>query len=237
MKYSVSGFAQVISLAFLLAMPTWSGTMVVNFDDIMGVPAFGNPVNVRATFVGLGIDTTYSGFNWPSASSTQFWGVVNNADFAFQTVRAFSGPQAGWNWGGALDQEILFPSPYTVEGAYFNAFQASQAFTADTVQFIGFDAAGKFVASSQVLHLDKVSASPAWQWLSFGASGIRRLDILATQTSTETPGLGIWAIDNLTVSADVASVPEPATISYTLVVTLMFIVLNLGRLCDLFRET
>ena len=218
MKHSSSRIHTAVSLVLLLPVAAWSGALVVNFDDIAGVPAFGNPIAVRATFVSLGIDATYSGFAWPSVSPTQFWGVVNNSDFAFQSVGAYSGIQAGWNWGGALNQEILFPSPYTVEGAFFNAFQAGQAFTADTVQFCGFDASGNLIGVSEVLRLDKTGAHPEWQWLAFGASGITRLDISATQTSDVTPELGLWTIDDLTVRADVSTVPEPGTISYAFVI-------------------
>jgi hypothetical protein len=196
-------------LLFALSALSMSAS-VIDFDDIQNVTAFGNPRVVRGTLLGLGISGDYDGAAWPGVGN-DFWGVVNSADFAFSTVGALSGTQAAWNWGGWLQGEILFQTPQFVSGAYFNAFQAGQDWTADSVQFRGYDALGNLLGTSSVLYLDKGSA-PAWQWLSLGVDNVQRLEIVATQTTWLDNTLGWWAMDDLTVQSDPQGAPEPGTV-------------------------
>ena len=224
---------KALSLVCSLATPLCAA--VITFDDIANIPVFGNPVNARATFVGLGIENTYAGFHWPSPSATQFWGVATNADSAFGLVGAFSDSQAAWNWGGSLSQDILFDVPQNVSGAYFNVFQPGQPWTADTVQFRAYDSSGTLIGTSDLLVLDKTGLHPGWRWLSLNLNNVSRLNISATQTDPTWTGFGWWAMDDLTVSS--AAVPEPATLAFTLGGFLLLAGGSFGRPALLRRKT
>jgi hypothetical protein len=212
--WSAAPFRALVLFASAL---TLSHATIINFDDISSVPAFGQPVSVRATFTGLGIADNYAGASWPGTGD-HYWGVVNNRDWSFAAVGAFSGTQAAWNWGGALVQEIVFHDPQTVAGAYFNAFAADMPWTADNVQFRAYNANGDFLGGSSLLALDKTSAHPAWQWLNFGQTDVTTLEIVATQTTRTDPAQGWWAMDDLTVTPGSFAIPKPSTLSLAVLV-------------------
>lgn len=211
MKALKVALAVVVTILVFGSM-TPASAVVVNFDDIALSGS-------RTRFTVLGINTTYAGLQWPNNTSSfgdgvAYWAGVNNSDSSFSGVGAYSGTQAAWNYNDGTTMNIIFPTPVTVQGAYFNVFSAGAAWGAETVQFFGYDALDALVGSSAVLALDKVSNSPAWQFLSAGLTGITRLEIAATQDLNVYPnGEAWWAMDDLTYSrsSDNNVVPEPST--------------------------
>ncbi len=176
---------------------------VMDFEDIDG---FTN----RETFPNLGIESTYGGFEWPTEADHYHWAVINNSDQYFSSVGAHSGTQALWNWNGLAERNIVFDQLYDVQGAYFNVFVANVSWGAETVQFNAFDELDNLIGSSAVLALNDSIDNPDWQWLSADFHGVSRLQIIAGD-SDDYRGTW-WSMDDLTLSASSASVPEPATI-------------------------
>lgn len=183
------------------------GVEIIDFDDIDlgGAP--------RNNFPALGIENTYRGYQWPSDPGGGMWAVVNNIDSQFQTVGAWSGEQAGWNWNGPETLSVIFDEDKIIDGAYFNVLMAEQSWGFDGVFMRGYDSNDDLIGTTDTLPLDDTSPSPAWGWLAADLFGVRRLEVVGVQGDPEWGDSGWWTMDDLTIRP----VPEPTSLGLLII--------------------
>lgn len=198
----------LVAVVVLAATVRFSEGATITFDDL----------TTRKSFMELGIDGNYQGFEWgfstspglseaiiPSSSSTLSgsgtgWASASVADPAvYPAPTPVSGDSYAWNWNGPQSLFVNFLSPQDVSGAYFAILSTDFSLNASSVQMFGYDELGNPLSSSSVLNL-----TDSFQHLAANFSGVTFLEIRSDQNER-------WfSIDNLEVNG--VAVPEPSSI-------------------------
>jgi hypothetical protein len=180
---------------------------VIGFDDLPG----------RVNFANSGINTSYAGFTW-GYSFSGFSGAVLGSTIATgwasastsdrintETWVPVSGSGYAWTWDGPRSLFIDFGSTRRVLGGWFAAGLGSSSSIAasNTVQMFGYDGTGNVVGTSSILNLSLTE----FRELQTNFSGVRFLEIRSDRS-------GSWfGVDSITIDADAAPVPEPASMA------------------------
>jgi len=181
------------------------GATTIDFED--------HPT--RANFFGLGIVSTYQGYQWGYGNTG---GVANSimpgnssSGWAFQTVgnsavnpmpTGGSGVSSAWNWNGVQSLWIDFGGATDFTSAKFAILSSAFGSNASTVQLFGYDASDNLLASSAAFNLGST-----FQTLTANFTGIHSLEIRANASSR-------WfSVDDLVLNQAQNNVPEPGSLA------------------------
>jgi hypothetical protein len=192
-------------LSLLLAAKN-GDAQTVTFEDL----------TTRDTFAGLGIENTYSGFQWgygyfPGFGDAKF-GVLDGTGWASATVSnpALSPAPAGvggnsyaWNSFGPQNLWIDFEVPVDFVSGDFSTLSPGYSHNGSTVQLFGYSSTGVLLASSPVSNL-----GDSMQTLTANLNGIKYLEISSAGPLNSSE---YFSVDNLVVKPS-STVPDSGSV-------------------------
>lgn len=173
-----------------------AGAAVFNFDD--------TPVGP--------LPTNYGGFNWPTVSGDDYWGVIAGAyktdyanHFGFPSPSNAVYNEYDYHTGAGPAMTIKSDTMFDFTGAYFGAwtsYDSNLYYGATQLTVTG--KLGSIDVGQTVFNL----APGPLAWVDVNLAGI---DTLVFEATAGTQG-NYWLMDDFTYEAAAAPVPEPATL-------------------------